>query len=198
MLLAAGYAPVYRQRDLDAADLAPVRAALDRFLRAHEPYPAIVLDRHYTIVSSNDALDPLVTGVAPHLLAPPANALRATLSPEGLAPRILNFPEWSGHLLQRLRRRAALTGDPVLEALHGELAGYPGVVLDVPSSAASAVLVPLRLRAGLSQLSFISTVSTFEAPGDITLEGLSIEAFYPADAPTANFLLRQVTADSTS
>lgn len=198
LLLAAGYAPVYRQRDLDAADLAPVRAALERFLRAHEPYPALVLDRHYMIVSSNDALDPLVAGVAPHLLAPPANALRATLSPEGMAPRILNFPEWSGHLLHRLRRRAALTGDPVLEALHRELAGYPGVVLDVPSSAASAVLVPLRLQAGQSQLAFISTVSTFEAPGDITLEGLSIEAFYPADAPTANFLLRQVTPDSTS
>jgi transcriptional regulator with XRE-family HTH domain len=194
LLLAAGYAPVYQEHKLDDAELAPARAALDRFLRAHEPYPALILDGHYTIVSANDALDLLVEGVAPELLAPPANALRATLHPDGMAPRIANFADWSGHLLHRLRRRAVLTGDPELERLHAELAGYPGVEPE-PAAVASDIFVPLRLRVGGEELAFISTVSTFGTAVDITLEELSVEAFYPADAVTANRLLREVAAD---
>jgi transcriptional regulator with XRE-family HTH domain len=195
LLLAAGYAPVYGERKLDAAELAPVRAALERFLRAHEPYPAIVLDGRYTIVSANDAVDRLVEGIAPELLAPPANALRATLHPDGMAARIVNFGEWSGHLLQRLRRRAALTGDPELDRLHAELAAYPGVALEPPTAAAD-ILVPLRLRSEGAELAFISTVSTFETAADITLDELCVEAFYPADAVTANRLLREVAFDA--
>jgi transcriptional regulator with XRE-family HTH domain len=188
LLLAAGYAPIYQQHSLDAAELAPARAALERFLRAHEPYPALVLDGHYSIVSANDALNLLTDGIAPDLLMPPANALRLSLHPEGMASRIVNFDEWSGHLLHRLRRRAALTGDVELEKLHEELATYPGVKLD-PPLAATDILVPLRLRIADTELSFLSTVSTFGTALDITLEELSIEAFYPADAATANYLL---------
>jgi transcriptional regulator with XRE-family HTH domain len=195
LLLAGGYAPVYQERRLDAAELAPARAALDRFLRAHEPYPALILDGQYTIVSANDALDLLVEGVAPELLAPPVNALRATLHPDGMAPRIVNFAEWSGHLLNRLRRRIALTGDPELERLHCELAAYPGVELEPPPVAVADVLVPLRLRVGDATLVFLSTVSTFETAGDVTLDELSVEAFYPADAATANRLLRDIAPD---
>lgn len=195
LLLAAGYAPVYHEHRLDAAELAPARVALERFLRAHEPYPALVLDGHYTIVSANDALQPLVDGVAPELLAPPANALRATLHPDGMAARIVNFAEWSGHLLNRLRRRVALTGDPELERLHAELAAYPGVELEPPPIAAAEILVPLRLRVGDAELAFLSTVSTFETAGDVTLDELSVEAFYPADAATANRLLRDIAPD---
>ena len=194
LLLAAGYAPVFRERSLDDEELAPARAALERFLRAHEPYPAVVLDGHYTIISANDALEPLLDGIAPELLAPPANALRATLHPQGMAPRIVNFGEWSGHLLDRLRRRAALTGDPELERLHAELAGYPGVELE-PPTAGGEIIVPLRLRAGDEELGFISTASTFGTAVDITLEELCIEAFYPADAATANRLLRTIAPD---
>jgi transcriptional regulator with XRE-family HTH domain len=195
LLLAAGYAPVYREHSLDDAALAPARAALERFLRAHEPYPALVLDGRYTIVSANDALDPFVDGVAAELLAPPANALRATLHPDGMAPRIVNFAEWSGHLLNRLRRRIALTGDRELERLHAELAAYPHVELEPPPSATADILVPLRLRVGETELAFVSTVSTFETAGDVTLDELSVEAFYPADAATANRLLRDVALD---
>jgi transcriptional regulator with XRE-family HTH domain len=194
LLLAGGYAPVYQERRLDAPELAPARAALERFLRAHEPYPALILDGQYTIVSANDALDLLVEGVAPELLAPPANALRATLHPDGMAPRIANFAEWSGHLLNRLRRRIALTGDPELERLRAELAAYPGVELEPPATAAVDVLVPLRLHVGGEALAFISTVSTFGTAVEITLEEISVEAFYPADAATANRLLREVAA----
>jgi transcriptional regulator with XRE-family HTH domain len=191
LLLAAGYAPVYLEHSLDDAKLAPARAALERFLRAHEPYPALVLDGRYTIVTANDALGLLTDGIADELLAPPANALRATLHPDGMAPRIVNFAEWSSHLLHRLGRRAVLTGDPELERLHAELAAYPGVEL-APPATAGEILVPLRLRVDGAELAFISTVSTFGTAVDITLEELCLEAFYPADAATANRLLREI------
>ena len=194
LLLAAGYAPLYPEHSLDDAELEPARLALEKFLRAHEPYPALVLDRHYTTVSANDALDLLLEGVAPELLAPPVNALRVTLHPRGMAPFILNFHEWSGHLLHRLSRRAALTGDRELEQLHAELVTYPGVQLEPPPISPADILVPLRLRANGFNLSFFSTVSTFETAGEITLDELSVEAFYPADAATANQLIRAITA----
>jgi transcriptional regulator with XRE-family HTH domain len=112
LLLAAGYAPIYPEHPLDAPEMAPVRQALDRFLRAHEPYPALVVDRHHNLVTANDALDMLVDGVSPHLLEPPANGMRIALHPDGMAPRTLNLAEWSAHLLGRLRRQMQATGDP--------------------------------------------------------------------------------------
>src|SRR5256714_4241637 len=108
LLLAAGYAPVYPQRPLDAPEMAPVRQALDRFLRAHEPYPAVVVDRYHNLLAANDALDLLLAGVAAELLEPPANGMRIALHPYGMAPRTLNLPEWSAHLLQRVRREAQI------------------------------------------------------------------------------------------
>ena len=136
LLLAAGYAPLYAERSLEEPEMAPVHQALDRFLRAHEPYPAVVIDRHHNLVSANDALGALLEGVAPALLEPPANALRVALHPDGMAPRTLNLDEWSAHLLHRLRREAALTADPELGRLHDELAGYPGVCLRRPARTA--------------------------------------------------------------
>jgi transcriptional regulator with XRE-family HTH domain len=194
MLLAAGYAPVYGERPLQTSDMEPVRRALDRFLRAHEPYPALVLDRHYDLVSSNDAALALVAGVAPELLQAPANALRLTLHPQGLAPRVLNLAEWSAHLMHRLRRQAAITGDGELDELHAELAGYPGVATEAPrdDGAGTEIVLPLRLRDDGGQLAFFSTISTFGTAVDVTLAELSIEAFYPADARTAMRLLGDV------
>jgi transcriptional regulator with XRE-family HTH domain len=195
LLLAAGYAPLYVERSLEEPEMAPVHQALDRFLRAHEPYPAIVIDRHHNLVSANDALGGLTEGVAPELLEPPANALRVALHPRGMAPRTLNLPEWSAHLLHRLRREAALTADPELRRLHDELAAYPGVCLDPPreDGAAGGIVVPLRLRNADRELAFFSTVSTFGSPVDITLDELMIEAFYPANAATAAYLLEGIT-----
>ncbi|HTU88130.1 MAG TPA: helix-turn-helix transcriptional regulator [Solirubrobacteraceae bacterium] len=199
LLLAAGYAPLYVERSLEEPEMAPIHQALDRFLRAHEPYPAIVIDRHHNLVSANDALGALVEGVAPELLEPPANALRVALHPRGMAPRTVNLPEWSAHLLHRLRREAALTADPELKSLHDELAAYPGVCPEPPreEGAVDDIVVPLRLRAADRELAFFGTISTFGTPVDITLDELVIEAFYPANAATAAYLLEGIAAAVT-
>jgi transcriptional regulator with XRE-family HTH domain len=194
LLLAAGFAPLYTERSLEDSEMDLVRGAIDRFLRAHEPYPALVIDRHHDLLASNDALAVLLDGVAPELLKAPANVLRIALHPEGMAPRTVNLAEWSAHLMQRLRREMLLTADPRLERLHEELAGYPGVELSASGGRLEAheIVLPVRLREGDRELAFFSTLSTFGTAVDITLAELSIEAFYPANAYTANRLLRDV------
>jgi transcriptional regulator with XRE-family HTH domain len=196
LLLAAGFAPLHTERSLEEPEMAIVRQAIDRFLRAHEPYPALVIDRYHDLLASNDALELLLEGVAPDLLVPPANVLRIALHPHGLASRTLNLPEWSANLMQRLHREVQMTADPRLKSLHEELAGYPGVELTSPQShlQGSDIVLALRLRDGDGELAFFSTISTFGTAIDITLEELSIEAFYPANAHTANRLLRQIDA----
>lgn len=126
MLLAAGYAPAYAQHDLSDPEMGPVRDAIDRLLAGHEPYPAVVIDRHWGMVAANRAVPMLSAGAAQHLLEPPVNVLRLSLHPEGMAPLIVNLSEWRAHLLDRLGREAVVTGDPALAALHEELAAYPG------------------------------------------------------------------------
>ena len=195
LLLASGYAPVYAERPLESEEMKPVRTALDRFLRSHEPYPALVIDRRHNVVAANDALAVLLEGVAADLLEPPANALRIALHPRGVAARTVNLGEWSAHLLARLRREAQITGDPELAALYDELAGYPGVELEPPHDGAAAeIVLPLRLRADDGELAFFSTIATFGSAVDVTLAELSIEAFYPANAHTAMRLLEGIGA----
>ena len=197
LLLAAGYAPMYAERELDAPEMAPIRQALDRFLRAHEPYPAVVVDRYHNLVAANDALDLLLAGVAPELLEPPANGMRIALHPRGMAPRTLNLGEWSAHLLHRVRREAQITGDPKLAGLYDELAEYPGVQVAHPSAEVqpAEILLPLKLldTDGATELEFFSTLSTFGTAADITLSELAIEAFYPANARTAIRLLHEIS-----
>jgi transcriptional regulator with XRE-family HTH domain len=198
LLLAAGYAPVYPERPLDAGDMAPVRAALDKILAGHEPFPAVIVDRHWDLVSANaPALAVLTEGVAAELLAPPVNALRVSLHPDGLAPRIANLAEYSAHLLVRLRREIDVTGDRRLAALHDELRGYPGV--DDGSSAhvdpASLLFVPLVLRSPVGELTFFSTLATFGTALDVTVAELAIEAFFPADKDT-EAALRAAVSDA--
>jgi len=186
LLLAAGHAPVFGQHELDSPELEPVRAALDAVLGAHEPFPALAVDRHWGMVASNRAVAPLVAGADPALLAPPVNVLRLSLHPDGLAPRIVNLSEWRGHLLGRLAREVAATGDPALAALHDELAALPG---PLPKPAPPpALAVPLRLRAGEAELVLLSTVTTFGTATDVTLAELSVEAFLPGDEATARAL----------
>jgi transcriptional regulator with XRE-family HTH domain len=187
LLLAAGFAPIYRARALTDEEMSPARAAIERFLRAHEPYPALIVDDHWNLVTSNAAAAHLTDGVAPNLLEPPANVLRVALHPKGLAPFTVNLAEWSSRILHRLRRRALLTGDAELELLYQELRAYPNVTQELPTAGAGAseILLPLRIRRHEEELSFLSTLTTFETATDITLAGLAIEAFYPADDQTA-------------
>jgi len=191
LLLAAGYAPAYGQRDIDEPEMGPVREALDRVLKGHEPFPAVVVDRHWGMVAGNSAIPLLTAGVADHLLAPPVNVLRLTLHPEGMAPRIVNLAEWRAHLLDRLGRQAVTSGDPALAALHDELARLPGGDgSHAPDLAAGEIATPLRIRHGDTELSFISTYTTFGTAVDVTVSELSIEAFFPADDVTARALRR--------
>ena len=192
LLLAAGYAPVYGQRSLDAPELEPVKTAIDQLLEAHEPFPALVVDRGWNLLAANSALAALTRDVAPHLLEPPANTLRIALHPDGMAPRIENLPEWRAQLLEDLSRSLAATGDRQLQQLYDELAELPGgsapaAPLDL---AAGEIAVPLRIRHGDAELSFISTLTTFGTAVDVTVSELSIEAFFPADRATADFLRR--------
>jgi transcriptional regulator with XRE-family HTH domain len=190
LLLAAGYAPAYQESGMDDDRMQAVRAAVRQVLAGHEPYPALVVDRHWELLDSNASVALLLEGVAPEQLEPPVNVLRLALHPDGVAPRIANLGEWRAHLLARLRRQVAATHDPQLTTLLDELRGYP---CDQPEPAvempgAGEIVVPLRLRRGDAELRFMSIVSTFGTPLDITLQELSIEAFFPADAATAGAL----------
>ncbi len=187
LCLAGGFAPAYAESDLDAPPLQPVRVAIRQILRGHEPYPAVVVNRYWEIVEANAALRLLTAGLPRELLASPTNVLRASLHPDGLAPRIVNLAEWRAHLLGRLRQQVDLTADERLADLYAELTTYPAPI-DPGSDHRVGIAVPLRLRHGDGELSLISTVTTFGTAIDITAAELSIEAFYPADERTAEVL----------
>ncbi len=192
LLAAAGYAPMFAERSLDDPALAAARSAIDRILRAHEPWPALALDRHWSLVAHNDAVPALLAGADPSLLQPPINVLRLSLHPGGLAPRIVNLHDWREHLLARLERQAAGSGDPVLAAMLEELRAYPAAGPKRAGERASGheVVVPLLLDSDLGRLSFISTTMVFGTPNDILLSELAIETFLPGDEATADLLRR--------
>jgi transcriptional regulator with XRE-family HTH domain len=196
LLHAAGYATVFPERPLDDPALRVARAAIDQVLQGHEPYPALAVDRHWTLVASNTATNRLVADVDTALLQPPVNVLRLALHPRGMAPRTTNLGEWRAHLLTRLGHQIQVSGDPALVRLLRELRDYPGP--DAPHDIdAAACVVPLRLNTDDGPLAFFSTTTVFGTPVDITLSELAVEAFYPADADTAD-ILRRATPKSTS
>jgi transcriptional regulator with XRE-family HTH domain len=184
LLLAAGYAPLYRERHLQDQALEAARRAIGVVLESQKPFPAFALDRHWNMVASNGALPQLYEGVAPELLQPPVNVLRLSLHPRGLAPRIANLAEWRAHLLSRLRRQAELTADPKLGELLREARAYPAEEAFESPSLEHEVLVPFRIRTPQGVLSFFSTTTVFGSPVDVTLAELAIESFYPADRAT--------------
>ena len=187
LFVAAGYAPVYSERRIDDPSLVEARKAIDLVLRGHEPYPALAIDRHWNLQAANRALAPLLDGVAPALLAPPVNVLRLSLHPDGVAPRIANLGQWRAHLLHRLGQQVQGTGDATLQALLDELSAYPAPAHDEDDDPA-AVVVPLRIRTVLGELSFLSTTTVFGTPVEVTLSELAIESFFPADAATGERL----------
>jgi transcriptional regulator with XRE-family HTH domain len=184
LLLAAGYAPRFQQRELDAAELKPVRDAIGHVLAGHEPYPALAVDRQWNLVASNAALGLLLEDVSAELLQPPVNCMRLALHPEGLAPRIRNLPQWRAHLLARLHREVALHGDPFVDTLLQEVSAYPGPRGSTGADAGT-IMVQLELDSSVGVLHLFSTVTTFGTAVDITVAELSVEAFFPADPETA-------------
>lgn len=190
ILLAAGYAPAFPEHRLGDVPMSAVSDAITRILESYRPFPALVVDRHWTMVDGNDAVAALVAGCAPDLLEPPVNVLRLTLHPRGLAPRIANLGQWRGHLLGRLRHQIAVTDDPVLVLLLDELSRYPCDDPGTVDGDTPALVVPLRLRTDGVELSFLSTTTLFGTPLDVTVSELAIEAFHPADTATADALHR--------
>ena len=191
MLNAAGFAALYTERPLDAPEMSVARRTIDAVLDAHAPFPALAVDRHWTLVASNAAVTALLAGVSAEMLQGAVNVLRLSLHPDGLAPRIVNLAEWRAHLLARLQQQVERSGDAQLAALHAELAAYP-TRGDAPVHDACAIAVPLRLRVdGLAEpLSLISTTTVFGTPMDVTLSELALECFYPADDATRAALQR--------
>jgi transcriptional regulator with XRE-family HTH domain len=198
LLIAAGLAPTYAERSLDDPAMRQAREAMQLVLTGHEPYPALAVDRHWHLVAANRMMGPMLAHASPALLQAPVNVLRLSLHPDGVANRIINYHEWRAHILHRLRHQADTTADPVLDALYRELETYP-----VPSDAepaddatlpqSASVVVPLRLRSLVGELSLIGTTTVFGTPMDVTLAELAIESFFPADAETAQ-RLRELAA----
>ncbi|KAA0581949.1 helix-turn-helix transcriptional regulator [Azospirillum sp. B21] len=195
LLVAAGFAPVYSEHSLDNPAMEAARKAVDLVLTGHEPFPALAVDRHWHLLAANRAVAPLLEGVSAELLTPPVNVLRLSLHPDGLAGRIGNWAQWHEHVLCRLTRQIEASADATLVALRNELQGY-----SAPPSAARAdggveghhpdVVVPLRLHTSFGLLSLFSTTTVFGTAVDVTLSELAIEAFFPADAETADRLRR--------
>lgn len=199
LLLAAGFAPGYAERRLDEASLAPALKAVEMVLKGHEPNPAIAVDRSWNLVLANAAMTPFLAAVAdPALLAPPVNVLRLSLHPAGLAPHILDLADWRDHLVERLLRITRDVCEPALTALVGELKAYPVPPRRRPATVPdpSAIAIPLRIRLGGEALSFITTITVFGTPLDVTLSELAVETFFPADAETAAFLRRRSSSVS--
>ncbi|HJS11729.1 helix-turn-helix transcriptional regulator [Sphingopyxis sp.] len=188
MLLAAGYAPDYQERPLDSPEMAGMRAIVEHVLKGHEPYPALAVDRHWNMIAANGAIAVLIEQVSPALLTPPVNVLRIALHPEGLAPQIINHGEWRAHILHRIDLQIEASADPGLIALREELAGYAVEANDNGGGPVSGIAVPLVLDTIGGRISFVSTVTIFGTPVDITLSELAIEAFFPADAESAALL----------
>lgn len=218
LLLAAGHAPRFAQRSLDAPEMAAVRGALQRLLDAHQPYPGLVLDRHWNVLLANAAALSLVALLPPELRGPPLNIFRASLHPQGLAAATANFGEWGSHLVEALQRSVADSADPALAALQQEVLAYPNVQalmsgLSGPAEpaarglrtpdAAPTLLLPCVMDLPLAgpgqptqRVSLFTTLTTFGTPRDITLDELAVELFYPADA--ASQALLRAAAESAA
>jgi transcriptional regulator with XRE-family HTH domain len=195
LLVAAGYAPMYRERALDDPALAAARQAVELILKSHEPFPALAIDRHWNLVMANCIVPLLMAGADPSLLQPPVNVLRLSLHPKGIAPKIANLAQWRNHLFERLRQQIEATGDGTLATLLEEVRAYP--VAEGNSTHLEGellgVAMPFRFRTEHGVLNFISTTTIFGTPADVTLQELALEAFFPADAQTAA-ALRQLAA----
>ncbi|PJJ05525.1 DNA-binding XRE family transcriptional regulator [Streptomyces sp. 2333.5] len=191
LLIAAGYAPTFPETPLDDPSMAALRSGMERLLTGYEPFPALVMDGTYHVQAANRGITMLLTGVDPALLAPPLNAMRLTMHPGGLAPRIRNYREWRGHLLTQMERQLALLRSAPLRALYDEVSAYPlppGGQESAGLGAHAPLALPMMLEHDGTVLSFLSTIATFNTPMDVTVSELAVETFLPADPETAEYL----------
>ena len=189
MLTAAGFAPVYQESALDAPELASVRQAIEVILANHEPCPAFVIDGAWNLLEANAGVAAFLDLIAPELLDPPMNIIRASLHPRGLSRYIVNFDEYAAHVIERLNRQLATTADPGLAALLDEVMDYPDVARAIGDGAVlapPAAVLPMHFRLDDgTELRFFSTMTVFGSPLDVTIAELAIESFFPADEATA-------------
>ncbi|MBO1331060.1 helix-turn-helix domain-containing protein [Streptomyces sp. VRA16 Mangrove soil] len=200
LLLAAGYAPRYTETSLDDPQFGSLREGLERLLRGYEPYPALIVDATYDVIAANRGIAMLMETLPEHLLAGPLNAMRLTLHPEGLAPRILNLREWRGHLLAQMERQIALARSDALRALYEEVAAYPvpepsgsSVTDTEPAEPVPYFALPMVIEHDGHVLSFVSSISTFNTPMDVTVAELAVETLLPADPATVKYLRTTVS-----
>lgn len=190
-LLAAGYAPVYRESDFNAPSFAAAKQVVELVLKSHEPFPALAIDRRWNLVAANAMVAHLLTDVRASLLQPPVNVLRVTLDPLGLAPNILNLAQWRAHIFDRLSHQVAATADPALISLMAELRSLPAPADDQSEHVQGGhmgIAVPLKLRSPLGVLNLIGTTTVFGSPADVTLQELALETFFPLDEFTRHAL----------
>ncbi|KMS72369.1 XRE family transcriptional regulator [Streptomyces viridochromogenes] len=186
LLIAAGFAPVFPETPLNDPAMRTLNGELERLLAVHDPNPALVHDYLYNVVGANRSLLVLVSGVADHLLTPPINTMRLALHPEGMAPAIRNLAQWRAHLLDQMERQIAVSGSAPLADLYEEVAAYPVADSGTPEPTARApYALPLLIEREGRQLSFVSMLTTFNTPLDVTVSELAIETFLPSDQETA-------------
>ncbi|HMH52005.1 MAG TPA: helix-turn-helix transcriptional regulator [Candidatus Acidoferrum sp.] len=196
LLTTAGYAPIYHETALEAPEMAQARRAFDFMLRQQEPYPAIVLDRHWNILKTNEAMG-RVMGLfldpgAIESLGPP-NAMRLSYHPKALRPFIANWEAVAAAFIQWLHRDFLRTGDAETRRLLDELLSYPDVPrrwqsLDLDASTAPFLVIDLVK--GDTRLQFFTLLASLGTPYDITLHELRIECFFPADEATEQALAK--------
>jgi transcriptional regulator with XRE-family HTH domain len=188
LLLAAGFAPTFHERPL--AELAAARAAIERVLEAHLPYPAFAVDRRWNVVLSNNALPQLYDGCSADLLRPPVNSVRLVLHPAGMGPRIINYDEWRAHTIAVLHRQVEARADPVIGALLREITSYPApagaATTGAPADGAERFAMPLRIATRFGAVAFLNTTTIFGTPTDVTLSELALEMLFPADRDTTD------------
>jgi transcriptional regulator with XRE-family HTH domain len=202
LLTAAGFAAIYRETTIDAPEMAQVRRAVDFMLRKQEPYPAMVLDRHWNIVVANEAMTRLTRRfLSPQeaAVAGAPNIMRLTYHPKGLRSWIVNWEETAAAYIQWLHRDLLRTGDEKTAALLDELLSYPDIprkwlLLDLDAS--TEPFLAMEFKKNDVRLSFFTTIASLGTPYDITLHELRIESFFPADDAT-DAMLRGLASDKT-
>ncbi len=198
LLQAAGFAPVYRETALDAPEMAHVKSVLQFILERHEPYGAVVLDRHWNVLMANKGMERFYPFIAdPAAGGTPTNVMRLTFHPQGFRPYIVNWPEVAAPLLQRLQREAAASwADTGSSDLLREMLSYPGVQQDWANADVerASLLLPVHLKKDEVEARFFTSIATLGTAQDITLHELRIETFFPADPATEKLIRRM--ADS--